>query len=68
MSSAWEELRAVQSNCLNLCKEVASGIEKEVLQVPTEHFTACGDFKSKATVSTSHCLIYSSLVFNAHMV
>jgi hypothetical protein len=50
MESAWEELGKIHGKCLELCSEVSIALQDDVLGVPTEHFTSCGDFKTKATV------------------
>ena len=50
MASAWEEIGSIQGKCLELCSEISSALREDVLGVPTERFTSCGDFKTKATV------------------
>jgi hypothetical protein len=54
MASAWDELGSIQGKCLQLSSELSIALQEDVLGVPTERFTSCSDFQTKATVKCQH--------------
>ena len=52
MASGWDELQRVQAESIQKCAELAKQVKVDLLSVPTERFSSCEDFKTRATVFT----------------
>ena len=55
--NVWDELRRIHEESLEKCAEIEKLAQEDLLSVSTERFTACGDFKTKATVLSSRATV-----------